>query len=149
MADFIESAEDKADTQQLETEAKLQQDKIKKGAWKSVDKDETSIEVSKYSTGAELGDKAMQENLDGIVMLDEDENLDGEPMDEDLDGVPMSDSSDGDAMDEDEKDINATDTRIDEQSVMDTPGDESVNRAAEARKRRPRAVDMFADSDEE
>jgi U2-associated protein SR140 len=149
MADFIESAEDKADTQQLETEAKLQQDKIKKGAWKSVDKDETNTDVPKYIASAELDDMAMQEDLDGKVMLDEDENLDGEPMDEDLDGVPMSDSSEGDAMEEDETDVNATDSGIDKQSVVDTPGDESAKRAAEARKRRPRAVDMFADSDEE
>jgi U2-associated protein SR140 len=151
MANFIESAEEKADAQQLESEEKAQLDKMKKRTWKVVDNDEINIPAAKHVSSTDLDGTPMEEDVDGEAILVEDENVDGEPMDEDLDGVPMSDSSDGDAMEEDDTDFNAADSSIDQQqqSVTDNAGEDAGHRAAEARKRRPRAVDMFADSDEE
>jgi U2-associated protein SR140 len=88
------------------------------------------------------------EDVDGVPM---DEDVDGSPMDEDgsegdVDGQPMDEDGDenvdGEPMDEDR------DERAHGQQQPASEGD-AGSRVAEARRRRPKAVDMFADSDGE
>lgn len=130
----------------------------KKGKWKAVEVEASSaVEVA----GDEEGD------LDGEPMV-EDEDLDGEPMieddDEDLDGVPMMDEEDVDGMpmeDEEEQEEDrysplptapvsmVTEKKPESQSQTVQPPISPAPPTTAGRARRPRAVDMFADSDED
>ena len=124
----------------------MMQDKGK-SRWKAVEV--APREESMFETGEPQG----EEDVDGEPMG---EDVDGEPMeDEDVDGVPMEDDdSDGEPMDEDElPQASPTPPQTSEpEPVEDKP------RAFQAKvdsapvgqpRRRPRAVDMFADSDDE
>lgn len=86
------------------------------------------------------GTPTVQEDVEGFPMESADE-VDGEPMDEDLDGAPMDDDDiDGEKMDEDE-----APEELDQRMNLseEPPGDPSETAAARARKRRPRAEDMY------
>jgi U2-associated protein SR140 len=146
MVDFIDSAEDKSEKETLETEKKAQQhqQEKKKTVWKAVDKDEAVAAMPNVS-GNELDGAAMEEDLDDQLLAGEDEDVDGEPMDEDLDGVPMSDGSDEDVMNQDAQTDDAVGLATNSKAIAEEVG----NQIAEGRRQRPRAVDMFAESDEE
>jgi U2-associated protein SR140 len=92
-------------------------------------------------------------DVDGEALADED--LDGEPM-EDVDGEPMADE------DEDDEDVDGEPMAMDQETDIPPEKEQVVEKtekeqlppptgltAAESRKRRPRAEDMFADSDGE
>lgn len=122
--------------EQAEVKRKEDEEKAEKGRsrWKAV-------EVAKEEM------PVRDEEVDGEPMA-EDEDLDGESMDdEDLDGEPMVDDDvDGEPMEEDRP--------VSEEPVVAIP--EPVKMRIEADptpvvqpRRRPRAVDMFADSDDE
>lgn len=100
-----------------------------------------------------------EEDVDGEPM---DEDLDGEPMDdvEDIDGVPMEDDDidgepmealdlDGAPMDDDPPESATSNPPLEVEKISGTPTG-NVDRAPVGQpRRRPRAVDMFADSDDE
>ena len=136
-----------------------------KSKWKTVD--EKSAEATRAAAAATTGyDTAMRmdedEDVDGEPMVDAD--LDGEPM-EDVDGEPMQEDedTDGEPMDEDpakehagEKPQQPQQSSQQQQQQQQQPHFKPVKQApmlkvdpATAKKQRPRAVDMFADSDEE
>jgi U2-associated protein SR140 len=120
-----------------------------KSKWKAVEvapKEEVKVDV-----------EAVEEDVDGEAM-DEDD-VDGEPMDEeDVDGMPMEDDDvDGAPMDEgmDEEPMEE-DQPPSATSDPTTAADKASNPLAKVDnapvgqpRRRPRAVDMFADSDDE
>lgn len=90
-----------------------------------------------------------EEEVDREPMVEDDGDIDGEPMvddDEDVDGVPMEDEDfDGEPMDEDSP---PPEPEVREQ-VKEEPKDVKPDPTPAGRRQRPRAVDMFADSDEE
>lgn len=97
------------------------------------------------------GDEEGGEDVDGEPM---EEDFDGEPMveDEDLDGEPMVEDGDvdGEAMVEDEPLATPAAKTVPE-AAEEIPAKEKevAIEAAPQPRRRPRAVDMFADSDDE
>jgi U2-associated protein SR140 len=167
--DFVESTEGRKEETQVQIDDKqnLQQEK-KKNAWKSVEATEAqtltgkSVSVNPTSTEIRASPTPVGEpGYEGSDMHMED--VDGEPMlvddfiedfmDEDLDGEPMMDSSDEEMEAESNpivEPIHAEKTAaMSETQVHLSFVDEASNRATEARRRRPRAVDMFIDSEGE
>ncbi|KAJ8061109.1 hypothetical protein OCU04_010183 [Sclerotinia nivalis] len=126
-----------------EQELKAQEEKNKeKSKWKAVEV------APKEKSQEEHNDDG---NLDGEPMV-EDGDVDGVPMeDEDVDGEPMVDSDDGDLdgepmqVQENEEDSYETPPAAE---TAPTPA-MKVDESAPPRRARPRAVDMFADSDGE
>ena len=136
-----------------------------KSKWKTVD--EKSAEAMRGGVPVAGNDTSMtmeeEEDVDGEPMADAD--LDGEPMEEDVDGEPMQDDEDmdmdGEPMDEDpvkERAIEKPRESQQSQQSQKQPARQSqpVKQApvmkvdpVTAKRQRPRAVDMFADSDEE
>lgn len=142
-----------------------------KSKWKTVDvkaqlsEDSRPIDLDAPPPAQAKGHPT--QDVDGEPMLD-DGDLDGEPM-EDLDGEPMEDDDiDGQAMDEDEgegqpmevdmqipqkeKDGLSGDRNIEDQSANMTASKQSAAHGSgesSSRRRRPKAEDMFADSDED
>ncbi|KAI9815270.1 MAG: hypothetical protein M1827_002750 [Pycnora praestabilis] len=140
-----------------------------KSRWKTVDvkahpsQSPRPVDLDAAPTSKDEEDE-MDVDVDGEPMADDD--LDGEPMDEDLDGEAMDSDIGGEAVDESNKDT-STEQRIKPNPPSDA--DTSANAAgsgfkvtpqgmadrvreslaASARRRRPKAEDMFADSDEE
>lgn len=129
-------------------------EKMKGGKWKAVE-----VVASPAGNGEGEGG----EDLDGEPMV-EDEDLDGEPMDEDedLDGVPMEEEEDvdGEPMEEDGEEEGYSPPppasldveKIVESQTVQPPTSLATSGPAglgAVRGRRPRAVDMFADSDED
>lgn len=120
-----------------------------KSKWKAVEvapKEETNPEVP------------AEQDVDGEPM---DDDVDGEPMDdEDVDGVPMEDDDfDGEQMEE-EMDGEPIEENLPEQPATSEPAAPELENASGAPsnmdnapvtqpRRRPRAVDMFADSDDD
>jgi U2-associated protein SR140 len=149
---FAESAErsgrERASSEKAaeEAAARRAQSEAKRSAWRAVadggGTPGTSGRVPEQAPGGE--------DVDGMPMDEDgsDEDLDGQPMDEDdnVDGEPMQESDDdGEPMDEDVDDQPRGDKQQQQQPASeDDPG----SRASQAR-RRPRAIDMFADSDGE
>ena len=86
---------------------------------------------------------AMEEDVDGVPMA-EDEDVDGEPMEEDLDGEPMEEDEGYELPPQ----FATTEPESEEKRLSPPPskGDEMPVGPA---RRRPKAVDMFADSDDE
>lgn len=140
-------------------------EKLTKSKWKSVDAGDGTPsertgadgEAMDTTVDEQKGDAKQEKDLDGEAMDDEldgqpmdDDDMDGEPMDDDeIDGEPMVDS-------DEEKSKNEEGSSIMEKGASDTrerkgmPSSEGgLNDAARARRQRPRAVDMFADSDGE
>jgi hypothetical protein len=144
MADFIESAEAKAEKENQSSENKSNQlQEKKKGGWKTVDKDsvESGVVIQSVAGGADLDSDRPTPGGE--------ENLDGEPMDEDLDGVPMSDSDDGEPMEEDVDDVGTSEMITDRDEVSNLFEFEKREQAAVSVENKTRAVDIFAESDEE
>ena len=118
-----------------------------KSKWKAVE-----VAPRVESKVAEAGERE-DVDVDGEPM---DEDVDGEPMDdEDVDGVPMEDEDvDGEPMEEDESPPPASPdpppTREPEPVERPASFPAKVDSAPVGQpRRRPRAVDMFADSDDE
>jgi len=143
VAEGVEAREEEEEAKRVEGE-KAGMGGKKVGGWKTVDRQEGEKMV-----------REEEEDLDGMPM--EEEDVDGEPMEEDddvVDGEPMEEDVDGDAMEEDSGDGNVgeQDTKKDDNHTGSQPSSdvaEGGSKAAEARRRRPKAVDMFADSDGE
>lgn len=139
-----------------ESESKLREEEQKaekgKSRWKAV-------EVEAKEAPDDLEENA-EEDFDGEPM-EEDEDVDGEPMDEDedVDGVPMEEEEedvdgapmedmDGEPMDKDEKPYSPPPPETSE-SKTSTEVTITDSTPVGQPRRRPRAVDMFADSDDD
>ncbi|PGG98823.1 hypothetical protein AJ80_09460 [Polytolypa hystricis UAMH7299] len=130
-----------------------------KSRWRTVDEDAAPLAVG-VGSAAELQPKENME-LDGLPLAEQEE-IDGEPMDEDIDGVLMEDSDmedvDGKPL---EDDAPAEDGENEAESGGLPPPSEpkpasiTENKAIQpelqpgSRRRRPKAEDMFADSESE
>jgi U2-associated protein SR140 len=122
-----------------------------KSKWKAVEvaPKEQSKEVA---TEIAQGEVHKGEVVDGEPMHD----VDGEPMDEDVDGEPMDEDVDGQPMEDDDFDGEPIETPkspdppppAEPESLEDRSAPGNVGSAGQPR-RRLRAVDMFADSDDE
>lgn len=130
-----------------------------KSRWKTVD-EKAAAETSKSKPGQPGHvdtQESMDTDIDGELMADDD--LDGEPMDEDdVDGEPMSEDEDNAGNDDRnsttiEKDSKGEASYIDaEPSISPNLSKEKGNEEPKDppnRRRRPKAEDMFADSDGE
>ena len=130
-----------------------------KSRWKTVDERMAERE-------AEMAKRAEEEDkmdVDGEPMAEDDEDLDGEPMeDEDVDGEPMVDSDDDqprvpgarEAGEQPKAELSRREALAASIAARlgKGPGQEAqkaASPAAAARTRRPKAADMFADSDSE
>jgi len=127
------SAKEEQNAKDKEAAAAVEKGKSK---WKTVE------EIAKEVVDIEEVDgEPMEEDLDGEPMDDED--LDGVPMDDDdMDGVPMEEDVDGEPLLEAPPRIEP----IPEVKPSEEPKPEPIGGKP---RRRPKAVDMFADSDEE
>ena len=136
-----------------EEREKAEKEKGKK-RWKAVGQESTKMEID-ATPDASLKDvdgDAMEEDLDGEPMAedddDDDDDVDGAPMeDEDVDGTPMED-----ILEEEKED--APVVSKDPSSKQDTQQGSEIETLEQStlagnRRRRPRAEDMFADSDGE
>ena len=137
-----------------------------KSRWKTVDEKtaEREAEMAKRAEEEEEEDKM---DVDGEPMVDDDGDLDGVPMaddeeDEDIDGEPMVDSDDerpgapktsgSDGRPKAEQSRREALAASIAARLGNGPGQEgrkAASPAAAARTRRPKAADMFADSDSE
>lgn len=138
----------------------------KKGKWKIVEANATAANAaaapettdaakSNNKENDATNNKPIQEGEDEEVLgepIEEDDDVDGEPIaDEDLDGEPIDDDDDdvvGEPMDEDEDEDGPSHT--DDAKTTDAPNHAAEADAQAARgqpRRRMRAADMFADSD--
>lgn len=98
-----------------------------------------------------VDEPTVHDDVDGEPM--EDDDIDGVPMDdEDVDGEPMEEDVDGEPMEEDES-HETPPSAIPESESVEKKSSPSRARADEMQagqaRRRPKAVDMFADSDDE
>ncbi|TKA70301.1 hypothetical protein B0A49_05387 [Cryomyces minteri] len=117
-----------------------------KSKWKTVDAAEQEAVVNLPG----LGVNPMEEDINGEPLQDED--VEGEPMEEDLEGQPMEEDIEGEAMDEDtgngQQDLSVQNV---ESAEEDTTGGRTLasnmQRPVGGRRQRPKAEDMFADSD--
>lgn len=119
-----------------------------KSKWKTVKDVGAAAETSNAEPNNGPGDMDM--DIDGAPIRDEEDDIDGEPM-SDIDGIPMEDSDmedlDGKPIDDDLAEAPegglgmASEARQDENEV--TVSEQPV------RRQRPKAEDMFADSDSE
>ncbi|KAF4633892.1 hypothetical protein G7Y89_g4223 [Cudoniella acicularis] len=134
------TAKEEAEARKKEEEEKATKGKSK---WKAV-------EIAPQEAPAE---EAMEEDVDGEPM-GQDEDVDGEPMadDDDIDGVPMEDEDDVDGAPM-EEDIDGEPMEEDQPAAVPLPPKESKphidTTPVGQPRRRPRAVDMFAGSDDE
>ena len=144
-------------TEKEEREAQEKKEAVEekgKSKWKAVEVAPKDIPAAK--------EIIEEEDVDGDPM-EQDEDVDGEPMvedDEDADGVPMEDEDedfDGEPMEEDESNEPAAPASP-EPPPADSVSAESKPSTLPVKadtapvgqpRRRPRAVDMFADSDDE
>lgn len=127
-----------------------------KSKWKTVEEKATERREEMDRMDVDDDDR---EDVDGEPMIDED--VDGEPMmdDSDVDGEPMEEDVDGEGMPEEAAESNDGQAQaapvhdkgakaIQEQS-RDAEGSSGEKPLAGSRRRRPKAEDMFADSDGE
>lgn len=130
-----------------EQEVKAKEEKNKeKSKWKAVEV--APKEGSSENNNRDDGD------VDGEPMVEDDEDVDGVPMEEeDVDGEPMVDSDDGGNMDGEPMEVQEDEDSYEPSPAMETaPSSAPTTKIVETappRKARPRAVDMFADSDDE
>ncbi|EON69997.1 hypothetical protein W97_09263 [Coniosporium apollinis CBS 100218] len=120
-----------------------------KSRWKTVDVG------AKAGEAVAVGGKDKEEKAEKDVSDEpmQEEGIESDPMEEDLDGKPTEEIA-GEPMDEDTDDVPLaeTDTTQEPHALsaaavqVAVPGE---TMAATARRQRPKAVDMFADSDEE
>ena len=106
-----------------------------KSKWKTVDEKAQEAEELERRKREEEGEEM---DVDGEPM--EDEDLDGEPMDEDLDGAPMSDAEDAAA--------NSVEPTVEAAPSAPEPPP-AKHKLPAGKRQRPKAEDMFADSDGE
>ena len=162
---FVKAFNEPPRTKEEELEAKRREEEEREGErregtrrWKAVEVEAKSAPESGAGAGDRAGEGAgIDGDIDGEPM-DEDEDVDGEPMlddDEDIDGVPMDEDVDGEPMVEDPAPAEPS-PPPDAAPVSSKPDDEknTLNTIQEQgqgppRRVRPRAVDMFADSDDE
>ncbi|UKZ67644.1 uncharacterized protein TrAtP1_008799 [Trichoderma atroviride] len=143
------------------------QDKLdesaKKGKWKVVEANSitaTSEDAAAADTSAKEGDavgEPIREEEEAIGEPIEEDDLDGEPLaEDDLDGEPIEDDDDvdGEPMDEDEDEDEVKGGDPEQQGTDDTKATTNTTNDTETLpagrgqpKRRMRAADMFADSD--
>ncbi|KAL1873715.1 hypothetical protein Plec18167_006232 [Paecilomyces lecythidis] len=123
-----------------------------KTRWKTVEEDVSSGKFD--PTKPAEAENKMDIDPQGIPAVTQDDNFDGEPM-SDIDGVPMEDSDledlDGEEMDEDIP-MNRDDSQEQErQTASEKPPERKPESETQSstRKPRPKAEDMFADSDSE
>jgi len=146
------SVEEEADIRRKEEEERTERGRSR---WKAVEV-APKAEAEKETEGGEKQDvdeEPIEEDFDGEPMVDEDEDLDGVPMEEDDEGF------DGEPMDEDvepgppEKDSPPEAASAPKEArPEESKGGLGVKVDTEPvgqPRRRPRAVDMFADSDDE
>ncbi|ODH53418.1 hypothetical protein GX48_00248 [Paracoccidioides brasiliensis] len=135
-----------------------------KSRWRTVDEESNTAPAD---TGSGLESEKMDIDVvvdddddDGVPMPDDDD-VDGEPMDDDIDGIPMEDSDvedlDGKPLDENGMDESeppsAAGCETSHPSGDNTFTEVPLNKPPETerqpapRRRRPKAEDMFADSD--
>ena len=128
------SAKDQEEAREKEAAAAAEKGKSK---WKTVE--ETAKETPEIEE--EVDGEPMEEDVDGEPMDDED--VDGVPMeDDDVDGLPMEEDIDGEpTLDEPAPIALAPEVKPSEAQKPEPAGGQV--------RRRPKAVDMFADSDEE
>ncbi|KAI6714615.1 hypothetical protein B2J93_4516 [Marssonina coronariae] len=114
-----------------------------KKRWKAVEVAAASTSASASPQPDSKGDD--EEDVDGEPM-DEDDDVDGEPMveDDDVDGEPMVEDEDGKPMEEESPVPLPTSPRA---TLPDPPAEHE--KPGPLKRARPRAVDMFADSDDE
>ncbi|KAB8291239.1 hypothetical protein EYC80_009926 [Monilinia laxa] len=123
-------------------------------------KEEKNKEKSKWKAVEVAPKEKVKEEIDGVdldgePMVEDDEDVDGVPMEEeDVDGEPMVDSDDGENMDGEPMQVQEDEKEDYEPSpiVEQAPTSTSVAKVEESapqRRARPRAVDMFADSDDD
>lgn len=134
-----------------------------KSKWKPVEVQAEVKQDENKNSPAAGGADSKKDDVDGDPMAEDvDEepldngDVDGDPMDEDVDGEPMEDINDEKAAGED-----ANGEPMEEEEPSGLPGlvapsepkgsnnAAGETEAAKARKRRPRAEDMFADSEDE
>ncbi|KAH9208358.1 hypothetical protein DL95DRAFT_395295 [Leptodontidium sp. 2 PMI_412] len=166
---FVKAFNEPPRTKAEESEARRREEEDREGERREGSRRWKAVEVAPAARneGTEGGDApdVEEEDVDGEPM-DEDEDVDGEPMlddDGDLDGVPMDeDELDGEPMAEDSApspplpastsaSVSIPATR-DPDEKNDAPGDTAQSfsgQGGQQRRARPRAVDMFADSDDE
>jgi U2-associated protein SR140 len=124
-----------------------------KSKWKTVEETRRIEKENKFEVD---GEPLVEDDVDGQPM---DEDVDGEPMeDEDMDGVPMDDDFDGELMDEDGQPMPESsppaDPEPEPKPAPEEPkevdlGGKKVDASVVRPRQRPKAVDMFADSDDE
>ncbi|RMX72104.1 hypothetical protein D0869_14956 [Hortaea werneckii] len=160
----MSEAEQAAEQAAKESEDKKLAEEKWKGRFKRVEQtDSPSASESPANTSTPIA--TADENMDGAPL--EEEELDGEPLNENLDGKPMEEDLDGAAMEEvngapmvDDADNAPMDTEVPAEDKTKEAGLPKVgfstanSKPASAPKptgpkRRMRAEDMFADSDEE
>jgi U2-associated protein SR140 len=121
-----------------EEKRKAEQEKERKaqGRWKAVEARRPVAEavVAEPEAEEDVDGEPMEEDVDGEPMVDDDEDVDGVPMEEEDDDV------DGEPMVEDEEPAEATAPPL-EAEIPGSP--------ARPVRKRPKAVDMFADSGSE
>jgi len=120
-----------------------------KSKWKAVEvapKEDIRSEVEPVEEDVD-GEPMDQDDVDGEPMDDED--IDGIPMeDDDVDGAPMEADTDGEPMEEDQPPPAASELILEAGKASSSPAKADSATVGQPR-RRPRAVDMFADSDDE
>ncbi|KAI9798159.1 MAG: hypothetical protein M1833_004908 [Piccolia ochrophora] len=129
---------------------------VPKSRWKTVEvaspASESPMPFDPYAAPQPEDSSEIDEDVDGEPMEDDDD-LDGEPM-EDIDGQPVNDEFNGEPMEVEitgQQDDSQTKVPIGEGDTPSVPLEaaNSEEQGSAARKRRPRAQDMFADSDED
>ena len=125
------------------------QDK-EKSRWKAVavaPKEVTEdIVKDETITQDDMDGEPMQEDVDGEPM-DEDEDVDGEPMEEDVDDDPMEDGESHEPSGP--SNISSTTEAGSGEKRPSPPPTKADEAVVGQARRRPKAVDMFADSDDE
>jgi U2-associated protein SR140 len=149
MRGFTESAEGKAEKETLRSAASKESREKNKTKWKAVEDRVDDIAVT-----SNVDEEAAANDVDGepIDDVDVDVDVDGELMeDDDFDGEPMTDDVDILDSESTAKEPESNDSiLVDSEAASQTQNGAGLeSKASEARRRRPRAVDMFADSDGE
>lgn len=125
-----------------------------KSRWKAVDEDTSTAATGRGDEDKDVDGEKMDVDVDGVPIVDDDEdldNLDGVPMEdsdmEDMDGRPLDDDSDEGRGSQQPQDEAAPEAKEDGEpgAVNDKPSEPGPP----SRRPRPKAEDMFADSDSE
>jgi U2-associated protein SR140 len=157
---FVESFNNPPATKEEEEQKKREESERNKGKWKAM-RERSAAETERAATiqEAEDLDGEAMDDVDGEPMEDVDgepmEDIDGEPM-EDLDGEPMDEDGGGEPMQEDREPTPPAPpaaTMSLKERVAAAAAKAHAKAGGESTtgpvRQRPRAVDMFADSDEE